>query len=145
MHLIPNWFRRKLFSNRCFLKLRKIHVKTSLLELLFNNVTGLKAWNFIKKRLRYRRISLWIFSNFSKNFIYRAPPDDCSCWFLRSNQCFIHWSHLVRFFLHFCSFVIDNRSCGSLLRKCLKMRIFLLFTIVYSKININVKTISPRQ
>ena len=26
-------------------------------------------------------IFLWIFCNFSKNLIYRTPPDDCSCWF----------------------------------------------------------------
>ena len=127
MHLIPNWFRRKLFSNRCFLKLRKIHVKTSLLELLFNNVTGLKAWNFIKKRLRYRRISLWIFSNFSKNFIYRATPDDCSCWFLRSNQSFIHWSHFIRFFLHFFFFYYWSLQLWEFAQKVSKNEDFFTF------------------
>ena len=40
------------------------------------------------------------------------------------------------FFLLF-SFIIDNCNYGSLLRKCLKMKTFLFFT-VYSKININV-------
>ena len=44
------------------------------------------------------------------------------------------------------SFIIDNCNCRSLLRKCLKMTIFLLFTNIYSKININVvKTISLQQ
>ena len=56
---------------------------------------------------------------------------------------FICWSHFVCFFLHF---IIDNCNYRSLHRKCLKMKIFLLFTIVYSKININVvKTILPWQ
>ena len=53
---------------------------------------------------------------------------------------------LCLFFHSFFSFIIDNCNYGSLLRKCLKMKIFLLFTIVYSKININVvKTILPWQ
>ena len=38
-------------------------------------------------------------------------------------------------FLHFISFIIDNCNYRSLLRKCLKMKIFLLFTNIYSKIN----------
>ena len=40
-------------------------------------------------------------------------------------------------------FIIDNCNYGNLLRKCLEMKIFLLFTIVYSKINM--KTILHRQ
>ena len=52
----PNTYliQEQLFWNRCFLKLCKIHLKTSLLESLFNNVAGLMAWNFIKKRLWHR-------------------------------------------------------------------------------------------
>ena len=46
-------------------------------------------------------IFLWIFCNFSKNLSYRTPLDDCSCWFLSSNQSFIHWSHFVHFFPSF--------------------------------------------
>ena len=46
-------------------------------------------------------IFLWIFCNFSKNLSYRTPLDDCSCWFLCSNQSFIHWSHFVHFFPSF--------------------------------------------
>ena len=138
----PNTYliQEQLFSNRCFLKLCKIHVKTSLLESLFNNVAALKAWNFIKERLRHRYLPV----NFPlKNLIYKTSPDDCSCWFLRYNQSFIHWSHCL-FFSSLFSFIFDNCNHGSLLRKCLKMKTFLLFTVVYSKVNINVvKTISP--
>ena len=43
-------------------------------------------------------------------------------------------------------FIIDNCNYGSLFRKCIKMKIFLLFTIVYPKINMNiVKTILPQE
>ena len=130
---------KQRFSNRCFLKLCKIHVKTSLWKLLFDNVSGLKAWNLKRDSLKRDSgtgIFLWIFCNSSKNLIYITPPDDCSCWFLRSSQ---------NFYL-LITFIIDNCNYGSLLRKCLKMNTFLLFTIVYSKININVvRTILPWQ
>ena len=43
---------------------------------------------------------------------------------------FLHWSHFVCFFIHF-FFIIDNCNYGSLLRKCLKMKIFSLFTIAF--------------
>ena len=70
--------------------------------------------------------------------------DDCFCWFLRSNQVFILWSHFFNFFLH-CSFH-SAFNYGSSLRECIRMNIFLLFTMVYSKINRNfVKTIWPWQ
>ena len=65
-------------------------------------------------------IFLRIFRSFSKNLIYKTSPDDCSCWFLRYNQSFIHWSHFVFSSLFF--FIIDNCNHGSLLRKCLKMK-----------------------
>ena len=48
------------------------------------------------------------------------------------------------FFLHFFSFIIDNFNYESLLRKGLKTKIFLLFTIIHPKVKMNfVKTISP--
>ena len=53
---------------------------------------------------------------------------------------------IVHFFLYFFSFIIDNGNYESLFRKCLKMKTFLLFTIIYSEINIyDINTISPRQ
>ena len=82
-----------LFSNRSFLKLHKIHVKRSFLESLFKNIADPGTG-----------IYLWIFHNFSKNLVYRTPPDNCSCWFLCSN----HWSHFIHFFLRFFPFIIDN-------------------------------------
>ena len=42
------------------------------------------------------------------------------------------------FFLRFFSFIIDNCNCESLFRKGIRMKIFLLFTIIYPKINMNV-------
>ena len=43
-----------VLKNRCSLKFRKIHRKTPVLESLFNEVAGLKAYNFINKRLQLR-------------------------------------------------------------------------------------------
>ena len=37
-----------------FYKNSNIHKKISMLEFLFNKVTGLQACNFIKKRLQHR-------------------------------------------------------------------------------------------
>ena len=73
---------------------------------------------------------MWIFCNFLKR-TNKTPPDDCSCWFLHPNQSFTHWLNFVGFFLHFYSFIIDNCNYQILLRKCLKNKIFLLFTIVF--------------
>ena len=43
------------------------------------------------------------------------------------------------------SFIVNNCNCRSVFRKGVKINIFLLFTIIYSKININVvKTILPQ-
>ena len=46
--------------------------------------------------------------------------------------------HTLFVFSFIFPFIIDNCNYGSLLKKCLKMEIFLLFAKVYSKININV-------
>ena len=78
---------------------------------------------------------------FQKTLFRTSSWDDCYCLFLCSNQSFIHWS-LCLFFPSLFSFIIDNCNHGSLLRKYLKIKTFLLFTIVCSNININViKTI----
>ena len=83
-----------------------------------------------------------VLCNFSKNLCYRTPRDDCSCWFLPSNQGFANWSQFFRFFLHFFSFTIDNCNYRSLYRKGIKMKICVFFTMIYPKINMNVvKTI----
>ena len=57
-------------------------------------------------------------------------------WFFRFNQKFHPLFTICLFFPSLFSFIIDNYNYGSLLRKCLKMKIFLLFTIVYSKSNV---------
>ena len=69
-----------------------------------------------------------------------APADSCVLTKVLSVD------HTLFVFSFIFSFIIGNCNYGSLLRKCLKIKTFLLFTMVYSKININiVKTISPRQ
>ena len=128
---------KQRFSNRCFLKLCKIHVKTSLQKLLFDNVAGLKAWNLKRDSLKRHSgtcIFLWIFCNSSKNLIYITPPDDCSCWFLCSSQSFYLFITLCLFFPSLFSFIIDNCNYGSLLRNCLKMKTFLLCTMFNQKL-----------
>ena len=141
----PNTYliQEQLFSNRCFLKLCKIHVKTSLLESLFNNVAALKAWNFIKEILWHRHLPVNLLQFFKKPFL-----QNFSRWLLvlipPLQPKFYPLMTLCLFFSSLFYFIIDNCSHGSLLRKCLKMKTFLLFTVVYSKVNINVvKTISP--
>ena len=45
----------EIFTIHLLKKIRKIsHIPTSVLEFLFNNVAGLQACNFIKKRLQHR-------------------------------------------------------------------------------------------
>ena len=120
----------QLFSNSCFLELAKFRWKYICWSLFLTTLQISRpetSW----KRDSGTDIFLWIFHNFSKNLIYRTPVANCSCWFLHSNQSFIHWSHFVHFFFHFFSFIIDNCNYGSVLRKCLKMKNFLLFTIVF--------------
>ena len=86
------------------------------------------------KRDSNTSIFLWILRKCSKNSIYGTAPDDCSCWFLHSNQViFIDYSFFV--FSKFFLFIINNRNYGSLSRKAIKMKIFLLFTIIYPKFN----------
>ena len=73
--------------------------------------------------------------NFSKNFIYRIPPDDCSCWFLGSKVLFI--DHTFSLFPSFYPFITDNCYYGSLFKEGIKMKIFFFFsllTIIYPKI-----------
>ena len=65
---------------------------------------------------------LWISQNFSKNVIYRTTPDDCSCWFFRFNQSFIHWSLFC--LLHLFPFITDNCNYGRVFRKGTKKKIF---------------------
>ena len=43
-----------VFQNRCYYKFLDINKKISVLESLFYKVTGLMAYNFIKKRSQHR-------------------------------------------------------------------------------------------
>ena len=122
IHLISNWFR------------------SSCLQI-FNKIGFIK--NFTGKHLCWSHFSLWkdsstdiflwILCNFPRNIIYRTPPDDCSCWFLHSNQGFIHWSHPVCFFLYFCPFLIDNWKLWEFVQKVYKNEDFFTFCSSLSK------------
>ena len=103
-----------------------------MLELHFNKDAGHKTWNFIKSRLQHRYF-LTNFAHFSKIIMYRTPSHDCSCWFLHSNQSFIHWFFFYfHFLLDFFPFIIDNCNYESFVRKGLKIKIF--FTIIIQKL-----------
>ena len=87
-----------------------------------------------------RDIFLWILLNFSKTF------KDTSKWLLLLIPSTFYplitiFSFVLSFFF---PFIIDNHNYGSLLRKGMKMKILLFFTIIYQKININIiKKICP--
>ena len=51
-HILQKQFFADVLQNRCSSKSRHIHGKLPMLEFLFNNVAGLQACNFIKKRLQ---------------------------------------------------------------------------------------------
>ena len=61
---------------RSYLKFREFHWKTSVLESVFNKATGLKACNFIKKRLQHRCFPLK-FAKFLKAPFLKNICDDC--------------------------------------------------------------------
>ena len=50
-----------VLQNRCYNKFPDFHKKISVLEFLFNKVTGLMAYNFIKKETL-----TWVFIKFIK-------------------------------------------------------------------------------
>ena len=45
---------RRYFSKQVFLKVSQISQENTFAAVPFNKVTGLKAWNFIKKKLQHR-------------------------------------------------------------------------------------------
>ena len=66
---------------KIFCNIRK---KTLLLKSLFNIVTGLKACNFMKKRLQHRRFtfSCKYSETFKYNFLYRTTPVAASAGYI---------------------------------------------------------------
>ena len=73
LHLIRNWFR-----NSCLLIFYKIGVPKNFAKFTEKRL----CWSHFLTKLQV-----------SRNYY--------SCWFLLSNQGFIHWSHFVHFFLDF--------------------------------------------
>ena len=107
-------------------------------------VAGLKAWNFIKKRL-CSGIFLWILCNFSKTIFTEhlrlTALADSS--FLTEVLSTDHTLFAFSFIFFLLLFIIA--VMGVYKFKSLEMQMFLIFAIVYSKINMNVvKTILPR-
>ena len=92
---------------------------------------------YVLKRDSSTDIFPWISCSFPKHLVYRAPLDDWSCWFLHSNQEGLSFDHIFFVFVFiFFSFAVDNHNYGSLFKKSIKWRFFLLFTIIYPKIYI---------
>ena len=134
-----------MFSNRCFFKFSKIHEETSLLESLFNNIAGFNVWNFIKKRIWHSYLPVNFPQFFTKPYL-----QNITWWLLLLipllQSKFYPLITLCCFFLHFFILLLIIANMGVYSEKCPKMKTFLLFTIIYSKININVvKTILPWQ
>ena len=143
---MPNTYviKKQLFSdilqNRCPKNFCKIHRKTPLMESVFNKAVDLKAWKFIKKKLQRRYFAYFL----------EKHLQNTSWWLLLLILLFqpknFSMDHFFRFFLLFFPFNIDNCKYGSLFRKCIKMKVYLLFTIIYPKTTMNtVKTISQWQ
>ena len=106
-------------------------METSLLESFFNNVEDLKALNFIKKRPRHRYFPVNFLQFFKKTLaehLWMTALADSSV-----PSKVYYWSHFVRFFLHFflLLLIIDNCNYESLLRKFIKMKIFLHFATFF--------------
>ena len=96
----PNWFRSccsqlfyKIGILKNFAKFTGKHLCCS------HFVTKLQVSRLETLLRRYCSTGIfqWILCNFSKNLIYRTPPDNCPCWFLHFNQVFIYWSHFAHF------------------------------------------------
>ena len=103
IHLISNLIQKQLFSNRCFSKHRKIYLKNYLLKSFFNKASGLKAWNFIKKRPWYRYFHVGFLKVFEKTIftehLRATAPDNSSIpTKVLSTD---HWSFLPSFFFFF--------------------------------------------
>ena len=62
-----------VLQNRCYHKFPDIHKKISVLESLFNKVTGLVSCNFIKKETPAQVFSSKYHEMFEKSFLYGTP------------------------------------------------------------------------
>ena len=63
-----------VLQNRSSYKFLDIHKKISVLESLFNKVTGLMACNFIKKETPTQVFSCEYHKMFENTFFYGTPP-----------------------------------------------------------------------
>ena len=80
-----------VFQIRYSLKFCNIGRKALVLELLFDNITGLQVWNFIKKRLQH-----WFFlKNIAKFLQTPILKNICECLL----ECLLNQKHNVGWFL----------------------------------------------
>ena len=125
-----------------FLKLRIIHRKILLLVSLFNKVVGPKTWNLIKKRLQHWCFPVNFALFFKKLYLQNTfgwlllliPPFQSRFYslitlfsFFRSFFSFYYWS------LQLWEFVLSEQWIW-----VEKWILFVLFTINYPQINMNV-------
>ena len=120
-------------------------LQNSLLESCLKKVACLQVWNFLKETPA-QVFSCLLCTIFKEHYLQQNN----SGWQLLLIPPFqLRFYPLITFcsfFLHFFSFTINSCNYGSFFRKCIKNEHFLLFTIVYPKINMNiVKSISPQQ
>ena len=145
---MPSWF-----GNSCLKIFKKINVLKNFAKFTEKHLC--LSHFLMKLQVSYPEtalkrdpiiyIYLRIWANFQKNLFTEhlrmtAPADSSVPTKILSID------HTFFVFPSFFSFVIDNCNYGSLFRKVIKMKIFLLFAIIYTKNSMNiVKTVSPRQ
>ena len=104
---------------------------SSLLESLFNKDTGLKAWNFIKRDsstvFSYEFCAMFQKDLFTEHLRMTTAADSSVATKALSTDPTFFFPSLFYFSLNNCNY-------GTLFRKCIKIKMFLLpCTIVYQK------------
>ena len=126
---------KQLFSNRCFLQ--KFTWKHLCWSLFLTMLQVSMPETSLKEELWHRYLPVNFLQFFKKPYLKKITG-----WLLLLipllQPKFYPLITLCWFFSSLFSFIFDNCNYGSLLKKCPKMKTFLLFTIIYSKININV-------
>ena len=106
-------------------------MKIFLLKLRFNNVAGLKAWHFIKKRHWHRYFLVNFPQFFKKHYLQNT-----SRWLLLLIPPFQpKFLSICSFFPSLFSFYYWLLQLWDFTQKVFKNKVFLLFTIFFSKID----------
>ena len=124
INLIPSWFR-----SSCLQIFYKIgFLKKHLCRGYF--LTKLQVCRSEHRYFKWTLQNFWkiLFTENSGWLLLLIPPFQPRFYALIT---------FCLFFLHFFRFIIDNSNYGSLFRKCIKIKLFLFFTIFYPKIEMN--------